>query len=72
MEQQISELSPTYQDFLDLPETLVGEIINGRLITHPKLTAKALFAKEQLGGVLANHFGHIASAQTNIDGEQHA
>jgi hypothetical protein len=69
MEQQNSDPSATYQNILDLPETLVGEIINGRPITHPKLTAKALFAKEQLVGVLANHFDHVASAQTRIDGE---
>jgi len=30
---------------LDLPETEVGEIINGRLVTHHRLTAKLLFAK---------------------------
>jgi hypothetical protein len=64
-----NERPATYQDILDLPETLVGEIINGRLITRPKPMAKALFAKEKLGGVLANHFGHIAFAQTCIDGE---
>ncbi len=57
MEQQIREPSATSQDILDLPETLVGEINNGRPITHPKLTAKALFAKGKSGGVLANHLG---------------
>ncbi len=64
-----NERPAIYQDILDLPETLVGEIINGRLVTHPRLTEKALIAKEQLGGVLANHFDHVASAQTRIDGE---
>jgi hypothetical protein len=66
------ERPATYQDIFDLPEAMLGEIINGQLVTHPRLTAKALIAKEQLGGVLANHFGHIASAQTSPDGEQHA
>jgi hypothetical protein len=53
MERQISQPSATYQDILDLPETLVGEIINGRLVTHTRLTGKARFAKEHLGGMLA-------------------
>ncbi len=69
MEQQPSESDATYQDILDLPETLIGEIINWRLVTRPRMAEKALFAKEQLGGVLANHFGHIASPQTSIAGE---
>lgn len=50
----------TYQDILDLPETLVGEIINGHLITHPRLAAKSLYAKDQLGAVLSLHFGHTS------------
>ncbi len=61
MERQISEPSATYQDILDLPETLVGEIINGRLVTHPILTGKALFAKEHLGGVLAFNFSRSST-----------
>jgi len=48
----------TCQDLLDLPETLVGEIINGRLVTHPRLAAKPLHAKDQLGAMLSFHFGH--------------
>jgi hypothetical protein len=70
MEQQISEPTATYQNILDLPETLVGEIINGRLVAHPRLNWKALFAKEKLGGVLQSHFDHIATDQTRIDGER--
>ncbi len=71
VEPQINESAATYQDILDLSETLAVEIINGRLVTHPRLTGKALFAKEKLVGVLASHVGHIAPAQTRIDGEQH-
>jgi hypothetical protein len=26
----------TYQDIIDLPENIVGEIINGQLETHPR------------------------------------
>jgi len=46
------------------------QIINGRLVTHPRLTTKALFAKKRLGGVLAHHFGHVPSAQPCADDEQ--
>lgn len=65
-----NECPATYQDILDLPEMLVGEIINGRLVTHPRLTAKAHFAKAQLGGVLGHHFGHPSSTRPNSDGGQ--
>jgi hypothetical protein len=57
---QPSKPSATYQDILDLPETLVGEIINGRLVTRPKLAAKPLHAKDQLGALLSFHFGHTS------------
>ncbi len=60
----------TYQVILDLPENLVGEIIDGRLVTHPRLTSKAFYAKNQLGGVLALHFGHLPSARPLADSEQ--
>lgn len=26
----------TYEDLFDLPEHLVGEVIGGRLVTHPR------------------------------------
>jgi hypothetical protein len=62
--------SVTHQDILDLPETQVGEIINGRLVAHPRLAAKAHFAKAQLGGVLGHHFGHPSSTRPYSDGGQ--
>ncbi|MDP2786572.1 MAG: hypothetical protein Q8O79_00620 [Pseudomonadota bacterium] len=66
-EQQPSKPSATYQDILDLPETLVGEIINGWLVTHPRMDGKALLAKERLGGVLAHHFCKVSPAQASVD-----
>jgi hypothetical protein len=65
MERQISEPSATYQDILDLPETVVGEIINGRLVTHPRLTGKELFAKDRLADVLSFNFGFAASTDAD-------
>jgi len=63
-----NERPATYQDILDLPETLVGEIINGHLVTHPRLTAKPFQAKDRLGEVLSLHFGHAASAEPDAEG----
>jgi hypothetical protein len=59
----------TYQDILDLPETLVGEIINGRLVAHPRLAVRPLQAKYQLSAVLAFNFGYEASAEPGADTE---
>ena len=58
-----NERPATYQDILDLPETLVGEIINGRLITHPRLEAMPLHAKDRLGALLSSYFGHTSPDQ---------
>lgn len=65
-----NERPATYQDILDLPGTLVGEIINGRLVTHPRLTARPLQAKDQLCTVLSFHFGHAASAEPGAEAER--
>lgn len=50
----------TYDDILDLPEHLVGEIINGELITHPRPAPRHLRAASRLGGRLMGPFdeGH--------------
>jgi len=58
-----NERPATYQDILDLPETLAGEIINGRLITHPRLAAEPLQAKDRLGALLSNYFSHTSPDQ---------
>ncbi len=60
-----NERPATYQDILDLPETLVGEIINGRLVTHPRLTGKAVIAKNMLADVLSFNFGFAESTDAN-------
>jgi Uma2 family endonuclease len=39
----------TYQDLLDLPAHLVGEIISGRLVTHPRPAPKHARASSILG-----------------------
>ncbi|MBI4755517.1 MAG: Uma2 family endonuclease [Betaproteobacteria bacterium] len=39
----------TYEDLFDLPENLVGEIIGGRLVTHPRPAPKHARAYYTLG-----------------------
>jgi Uma2 family endonuclease len=51
-----AERFATYEDVFDLPETLVGEIINGRLVTHPRPAPKHARTYSSLGGELWNPF----------------
>jgi Uma2 family endonuclease len=44
-----AEKFATYEDLFDLPETLVGEIISGQLITHPRPAPKHARAYSALG-----------------------
>ncbi|WP_370527009.1 hypothetical protein [Methylobacter sp. BlB1] len=46
----------SYQDILDLPENIVGEIINGHLETHPRPTPKHALASSSLGDELVSPF----------------
>jgi Uma2 family endonuclease len=47
------ELKPAgYEDLFDLPEHVVGEIINGRLVTHPRPAPRHARAYSVLGGEL--------------------
>ncbi len=39
----------TYEDLFDLPDHLVGEIIHGQLITHPRPTPKHAVASSAIG-----------------------
>jgi len=39
----------TYEDLFDLPENLVGEIVNGRLVTHPRPAPRHARAYSSLG-----------------------
>lgn len=44
-----AEKPATYEDLFDLPENLVGEIINGRLVTHPRPAPRHAQAYSSLG-----------------------
>jgi Uma2 family endonuclease len=46
----------TYADLLDLPEHLVGEIINGELVSHPRPASRHTLAATSLGGELDGPF----------------
>lgn len=45
-----AEKFATYEDLFDLPKNLVGEIVNGRLVTHPRPAPKHARAYSILGG----------------------
>jgi Uma2 family endonuclease len=47
---------PSYEDILNLPEHLIGEIVNGRLDMHPRPSPKHTLASSSLGGELFPHF----------------
>lgn len=42
----------TYEDILELPANIVGEIINGHIETHPRPAPKHALAASSLGGEL--------------------
>jgi Uma2 family endonuclease len=46
----------TYQDIIDLPENVVGEIINGYLETHPRPAPKHAVATSSIGAELVSPF----------------
>ncbi len=46
----------TYEDLFDLPENLVGEIIHGQLITHPRPAPKHAVASSAIGDELVSPF----------------
>lgn len=46
----------TYEDLFDLPEHLVGEIVAGRLVAHPRPAPKHAQAHSALGGKLFDPF----------------
>ena len=48
----------TYEDLLGLPEQIVGEIIHGQLITHPRPAPKHAAASTGVGGQIYNPFQH--------------
>ncbi|MBK8510087.1 MAG: Uma2 family endonuclease [Candidatus Competibacteraceae bacterium] len=46
----------TYEDLFDLPEHVVGEIIHGQLITHPRPAPKHAAASMGVSGQIYNPF----------------
>lgn len=50
----------TYTDLFDLPENMIGEIINGDLHTMPRPSPKHSMVVSSLGGEIVNPFskGH--------------
>lgn len=46
---QLVEKPAAYEDLFDLPENLVGEIINGRLVTHPRPAPRHARSYSSLG-----------------------
>lgn len=46
----------TYADLFDLPENLVGEIIHGQLITHPRPAPRHALASSSMGDELISPF----------------
>ena len=51
-----AEKLATYEDLFDLPENLVGEIIYGQLITHPRPAPKHAVASSAIGDELISPF----------------
>ena len=51
-----AQRTATYQDLLEVPEHLVAEIINGRLVTHPRPAPRHARASSSLGGELVSPF----------------
>lgn len=53
----LSQLNPaTYADLFNLPENVIGEIVNGRLITQPRPAPKHARAYSSLGAELTGSF----------------
>lgn len=52
----LAEKCATYQDIIDLPKNMVGEIINGQLETHPRPAPKHALASSSIGDELLSPF----------------
>ncbi|MCX8049874.1 MAG: Uma2 family endonuclease [Methylohalobius sp.] len=46
----------SYEEILNLPEHLVGEILGGKLYTHPRPAPKHARASSAIGGMLGDHY----------------
>ena len=49
---------PVYEDLFDLPENIVGEILNGALETHPRPAPRHARASSSLGGKIVSPYDH--------------
>lgn len=47
----------TYEDLNALPDTLVGEILDGELVTHPRPASRHALAASVLGSLVVGSFG---------------
>ena len=47
-----------YEDLFDLPENMVGEILNGNMETHPRPAPRHALATSSLGGEIYKPYGH--------------
>lgn len=52
----LAEKYATYEDILALPENIVGEILNGRLETHPRPAPRHALAASSIGDELMSPF----------------
>lgn len=52
----LAEKPASYQEIIDLPENMVGEIINGHLKTHPRPVPKHTLAASSIGDELVSPF----------------
>jgi len=74
-----AERLATYEDLFDLPKNLVGEIIDGRLETHPRPAPKHAWAASRIGGELDPPFNMgrrgpggwiiLAEPELHLDGQ---
>ena len=48
----------TYDDIIALPENMVGELLNGELVVHPRPAPRHAVAYSALGVLIGGPFGH--------------
>ena len=58
----------TYEDLFDLPEHVVGEIINGELVVSPRPAPKHANASSDIGGDLRVRFGRSGDGDDDRPG----
>ena len=71
-----AERLATYEDLLQVPPYLVAEIVNGRLVAHPRPAPRHLRVSSSLGGELDGPFdkdlsGHRLGLRRNTATARH-